>query len=127
VKRALGLLVAAGVAGLAMTAMLMWRYDATSAKPDLRAYAASFDHPRTHAERLVDGMDGQAFGELAFFGRQPQDAVGCAVQGLRRPGRRPGRANTATSSTTDRRARRILPPGYHITRSERNISAGTRP
>jgi hypothetical protein len=66
VNRALGLLVAAVVAGLAMTAVLVWRYDATTATPAMRAYAASFDHPRTHAERLVDGMDGQAFGEIAL-------------------------------------------------------------
>jgi hypothetical protein len=32
----------------------------------MRAYAVSFDHPRTHAERLIDGMDGQAFGEIAL-------------------------------------------------------------
>jgi hypothetical protein len=61
-----GLLVAAVVAGLAMTAVLLWRYDATAATPQMRAYAASFDHPRTHAESLIDGMDGQAFGEIAL-------------------------------------------------------------
>ncbi len=61
-----GILVAALVAGLAMTAVILWRYDATSATPQMRAYAASFDHPRTHAEGLVDGMDGQAFGEIAL-------------------------------------------------------------
>jgi hypothetical protein len=66
VKRAVGLLVAAAVAGLAMTALLVWRYDATYAAPEMRAYAASFDQPRTHAERLVAGMDGQAFGEIAL-------------------------------------------------------------
>jgi hypothetical protein len=66
VNRALGVLVAAAVAGLAMAGVLVWRYDATEAAPAMRAYAASFDHPRTHAERLVDGMDGQAFGEIAL-------------------------------------------------------------
>jgi hypothetical protein len=66
VNRALGLWVAAVVAGLAMAAVLVWRYDATYATPEMRAYAASFDHPGTHAERLVDGMDGQAFGEIAL-------------------------------------------------------------
>lgn len=49
-----------------MTGLLVWRYDATYAAPDMRAYSASFDHPRTHAERLVAGMDGQAFGEIAL-------------------------------------------------------------
>ena len=65
-KRALGLLIAAAVAGVSMTALLVWRYDATYANPQMRAYAQSFDHPRTHAERLIDGMDGQAFGEIAL-------------------------------------------------------------
>ena len=65
-NRALGLLTAAVVAGIAMTAVLLWRFDATSATPEMRAYAASFDHPRTHAEGLIDGMDGQAFGEIAL-------------------------------------------------------------
>jgi hypothetical protein len=83
-KRVIGLLVAAAVAGLSMAALLVVRYDATYAEPQMRAYAASFDHPRTHAERLIDGMDGQAFGEIALdplmshaaarFGT-PQDAA----------------------------------------------------
>src|SRR5260221_7897193 len=58
--------MAALVAGLSMAALLVWRYEATNANPQMRAYAASFDHPRTHSERLVDGMDGQAFGEIAL-------------------------------------------------------------
>jgi hypothetical protein len=66
VNRALGLLLAAALAGLTMAGVLIWRYDATTAEPTMRAYAASFDHPRTHSERLVDGMDGQAFGEIAL-------------------------------------------------------------
>jgi hypothetical protein len=60
------MLGAALVAGLAMTAVLVWHYDETSASPGMRAFAASFDHPRTHAEALVIGMDGQAFGEIAL-------------------------------------------------------------
>jgi hypothetical protein len=66
VNRVLGMLGAAVVAGLAMTAVLLWRYDATVTAPGMRAYAASFDHPRTHAETLVVGMDGQAYGEIAL-------------------------------------------------------------
>jgi hypothetical protein len=65
VKRT-ALLGAALVAAIAMTALLGWRWDATRAAPDMRAYSASFDHPTTHAERLIDGMDGQAFGEIAL-------------------------------------------------------------
>jgi len=66
VKRTAGLLVAALVAGVAMTGVLVWRYEATKAPIDMRAYASSFDHPQTHAERLIVGMDGQAFGEIAL-------------------------------------------------------------
>ena len=49
-----------------MTGVLVWRYEATKAPTDMRAYASSFDHPQTHAERLIVGMDGQAFGEIAL-------------------------------------------------------------
>ena len=45
--------------------MLAWRYEATFADPGMRAYAAAFDHPQTHAETLIDGMDGQAYGQIA--------------------------------------------------------------
>jgi hypothetical protein len=60
-----GLIAAAMVAGLAMTAMLVWRYEATYTDPGMRAYTAAFDHPRTHAQTLIDGMDGQAYGQIA--------------------------------------------------------------
>jgi hypothetical protein len=49
-----------------MTALLVWRCEATFTNPATRAYAAAFDHPQTHAETLIDGMDGQAYGQIAL-------------------------------------------------------------
>ena len=61
-----GVLVAAAVAAAAMSGLLVWRYQATYTDSGMAAYTSSFNHPETHAETLIVGMDGQAYGQIAL-------------------------------------------------------------